>query len=113
MSPWFADPRFGKFANDKSLTQTEIDTIAAWAEAGASRGPAHRRRSPDFPTGLEPSFGTDPDLVIEMPIEWRVVAEGELPNFNLYQPMPFKRGQGRRGHPSAARQRGCHAPYHR
>ena len=29
MPPWFADPHYGHFNNDRSLTQTEIDTIAA------------------------------------------------------------------------------------
>src|SRR5467141_583899 len=28
MPPWFADPHYGKFANDSSLQQQEIDTLA-------------------------------------------------------------------------------------
>jgi hypothetical protein len=27
MPPWFADPHVGKFANDRSLSQSEIDTL--------------------------------------------------------------------------------------
>src|SRR5216110_3977469 len=27
MPPWFADPQHGSFANDRSLEQTDIDTI--------------------------------------------------------------------------------------
>lgn len=38
MPPWFADPRYGHFNNDRSLTQTEIDTIAAWVNNGAPEG---------------------------------------------------------------------------
>src|SRR5215468_11885382 len=34
MPPWFADPHFGKFTNDRSLSQNEMDTIVAWAGAG-------------------------------------------------------------------------------
>ena len=30
MPPWFADPQIGHFANDRSLSQKEIDTIVAW-----------------------------------------------------------------------------------
>jgi hypothetical protein len=30
MPPWFADPQFGKFANDPSLSQKDIDTLVAW-----------------------------------------------------------------------------------
>ena len=26
MPPWFADPRYGQFSNDRSLKQSEIDT---------------------------------------------------------------------------------------
>src|SRR5438876_5859599 len=29
MPPWFANPQYGHFDNDRSLTQAEIDTITA------------------------------------------------------------------------------------
>src|ERR1700723_2022150 len=29
MPPWFADPNYGHFANDRSLSQSEIDTLVA------------------------------------------------------------------------------------
>src|SRR3974390_757782 len=35
MPPWFADPRYGHFANDPSLTEEQISKISAWAAAGA------------------------------------------------------------------------------
>src|SRR3979409_2143582 len=38
MPPWFADPQYGKFANDRSLKQADIDTIVKWAESGAPAG---------------------------------------------------------------------------
>src|SRR5690349_8471210 len=38
MPPWFADPHYGNFANDRSLSQAEIDTIVAWADGGAKEG---------------------------------------------------------------------------
>src|SRR5204863_3434485 len=38
MPPWFADPQFGKFANDASLSQGDIRTLVAWVEAGAPLG---------------------------------------------------------------------------
>ena len=94
MPPWFADPRFGKFANDKSLSQAEIDTIAAWVDAGAPQGNGSAPPHPKFSDGgwSHPS-GRDPDVIIELPVEWKVTAEGEMPNFNLYQPMPFSEGK--------------------
>src|SRR4051794_2470149 len=38
MPPWFADPHVGKFANDRSLSASEIDTLAKWADTGAAEG---------------------------------------------------------------------------
>src|SRR3984957_20013487 len=40
MPPWFADPHYGKFANDRSLSQAEIDTIVAWVDGGVPEGKA-------------------------------------------------------------------------
>src|SRR5919112_3728128 len=38
MPPWFADAHVGKFSNDRSLAEKEIDTLAAWADTGAAEG---------------------------------------------------------------------------
>src|SRR5580704_13183622 len=38
MPPWFADPRYGHFSNDASLSQAEIDTLVHWANDGALEG---------------------------------------------------------------------------
>src|SRR6202166_4214297 len=40
MPPWFADPKYGHFANDRSLTQSEVNTLVAWADGGAPEGDA-------------------------------------------------------------------------
>src|ERR1035438_1319038 len=40
MPPWFADPRYGHFANDRSLKQTDIDTLVKWIDGGAIEGDA-------------------------------------------------------------------------
>ncbi len=62
MPPWFADPRYGHFVNDRSLQQADIDTIAKWADSGAAEGdPA------DAPVALKwPADGWEiqPDFVI-------------------------------------------------
>src|SRR6202045_4123606 len=47
MPPWSADPRYGRFQNDPSLTQSEINTLAAWADGGALEGDAR-----DKPTSV-------------------------------------------------------------
>ena len=38
MPPWHADPHFGKFANDRSLTAAESQTLTQWIMAGCPRG---------------------------------------------------------------------------
>src|SRR5438105_15423394 len=38
MPPWFADAKYGHFSNDRSLKQSEIDTLVAWADLGAPEG---------------------------------------------------------------------------
>src|ERR1700724_2990019 len=38
MPPWFADPHYGKFVNDRSLSQDEIDTLVSWVDGGAREG---------------------------------------------------------------------------
>lgn len=38
MPPWHADPHYGEFSNDRSLTVAERQTLVHWIEAGAPRG---------------------------------------------------------------------------
>ena len=52
MPPWFADPAYGHFNNDRSLKQPEIDRIAAWVDSGAAEGdPARSPRPIEWPEG--------------------------------------------------------------
>src|SRR5580704_14730606 len=32
MPPWFADPAYGHFANDRTLPESTIKTLVAWAD---------------------------------------------------------------------------------
>jgi hypothetical protein len=94
MPPWFADPHYGKFKNDKSLTQEEIEKLSAWADAGAPQGTGAAPAAPQFAErGWSHPSGRPPDLVIEFPVDWHINATGEMPNFNLYTPLPFKEGK--------------------
>lgn len=38
MPPYFADPRFSHFTNEHRLTEADIQTLAAWVDAGAPPG---------------------------------------------------------------------------
>src|ERR1700716_3531824 len=40
MPPWFADPKYGHFANDRRLSDSDVSTLSAWADAGAPEGNA-------------------------------------------------------------------------
>ena len=76
MPPWHADPHFGKFSNDRSLTAAEIDTLAAWASTGAAEGDTK-----DAPKAREWSRGWNlgtPDQVVEMPSAFEVPAKGAV-----------------------------------
>ncbi|HTS48594.1 MAG TPA: hypothetical protein VMH05_11655, partial [Bryobacteraceae bacterium] len=76
MPPWFADPHFGKFSNDRSLSQAEIDTIVAWVDGGAKEGDPKDAPPPrKFVDGW--TIG-QPDLVLEMPTPVDVPATGQL-----------------------------------
>ncbi len=90
MPPWFADPEFGEFSNDVSLSDDEIATIVAWADGGAPEGAGAGPEVPRFSeAGWSHPSGRDPDFIYEFPIEWQVAADGESPNFNLFTPLPF------------------------
>src|ERR1700723_686522 len=38
MPPWFADPKYGHFVNDRSLSQKDIATLIQWVNGGAQEG---------------------------------------------------------------------------
>ena len=76
MPPWHADPRFGTFANDRSLTDEEIETLVRWADSGAAQGsPGDAPPPRTFAEGWR--IGT-PDVVYEMPKQFDVPATGTV-----------------------------------
>jgi hypothetical protein len=87
MPPWFADPAYGHFSNDRSLSQTEIDTLAAWAKAGAPAGNVTDAPPPrQWPNGW--NIGA-PDAVFEMPHAFAVPAQGAVDYQYLILPTHF------------------------
>jgi len=76
MPPWFADPHVGKWANDRSLLKTEIDTITRWVDSGAQEG-----NPKDAPIPVKFLDGWNiakPDMVLEMPSDYHVPAKGTI-----------------------------------
>jgi hypothetical protein len=75
MPPWKAVPQaYPRFKYERSLSASDIATVVAWAEAGAPEGdPSRVPTPPEFSD--EWKLGT-PDLVLEMPADFEVPAEG-------------------------------------
>ncbi len=65
MPPWKADPRYGKWSNDWSLSAAEIDAIKSWVDRGAPEGdPARAPVPPVYSTAWK--IG-QPDAIIPIP----------------------------------------------
>lgn len=76
MPPWFADPRFGHFANDPTLSAQEIATLRAWAASGASPGDPRDALPP-----LQWAAGWNipqPDIDLKMPAAINIPARGTI-----------------------------------
>jgi len=75
MPPWFADPRYGHFSNDRRLSEEERQQLVTWVENGCPRGedrdlPAPARFSEGWQMG-------EPDQIVYMRDEpFDVPAEG-------------------------------------
>ena len=87
MPPWFADPMYGHFANDRSLSKAEIDTLVQWADTGAPAGDPKQAPPPkiwpqswNIPT---------PDAVFEMPNSFSLPARGAIEYQYLILPTHF------------------------
>jgi len=78
MPPWHADPeRSAKFGNDRRLSESDIEVIVGWVDAGAPRGEG-QWSAPDMPDSqwlLEVEFGP-PDFIWEFDEPFEVPAEG-------------------------------------
>lgn len=74
MPPWDADRSVGKFINDPSLTDAEIEKVVRWVDVGAPEGdPAELPIALTFKPGW--TIGK-PDLILTIPNEMKVDAGG-------------------------------------
>src|SRR5580693_1622575 len=75
MPPWFADPRYGHFMDDRRMSDAEIHTLAAWVDAGAPEGDAKDKPAPrQFADG----WNIRPDVVFQMPQPYKIPAKGTV-----------------------------------
>lgn len=65
MPPWHADPAYGDFSNERRLTEDQIQTIAAWVDAGSRSGDLSTAPEPDIDTSVVWAIG-QPDQVFTM-----------------------------------------------
>jgi mono/diheme cytochrome c family protein len=76
MPPWKAAPQdYPRFKYERSMSASDIATVVAWAQAGAPEGDPSRVPAPPEFSSDEWKLGT-PDLVLEMPTDFAVPAEG-------------------------------------
>jgi peroxiredoxin len=91
MPPWHADPKFGKFNNDRSLPSVERQALLSWIDAGCPPGnDADLPKPKTFVEGW--SIGT-PDAVFEMPKAYSIPAkapEKGIPYQHFVVPTNFK-----------------------
>jgi hypothetical protein len=75
MPPWDADPRYGHFKNDRSLTLAQQKTLLRWIDEGAPRddGPdplaQTTTEAPRWPMG-------QPDYIVKLPAPEQIAATG-------------------------------------
>lgn len=86
MPPWFADPQYNAFANDRRLSDRDLDTIVGWVDAGAMAGDPKDAPAPlQWPTD---GWQIPPDLVVDA-VEYKVPASGIVEWVNVNVPTGF------------------------
>jgi len=75
MPPWFADPAVGHFANDRRLSEAQIQTLVVWVDNGAPEGDA---KDKPVPRKFQEGWNIKPDVVIEMPNAFQLPAAGTI-----------------------------------
>jgi hypothetical protein len=75
MPPWFADPGYSHFSNDRTLSEAEIRTLSAWADGGAAEGNA---KDAPPPVSFIDGWSIKPDMIIEMPLDVQLPPTGTI-----------------------------------
>lgn len=89
MPPWYADPAYGHFANQRSLSAEEIRTIVAWVNGGAQKGAA-QNVAPATKDYVEGWGIPQPDVVLQLPRPFQVPASGVIDYQYVIVPTGFK-----------------------
>jgi hypothetical protein len=88
MPPWHADPRYGKFKNDRRLTSEETDALLTWLDHGREFG--DKGDLPEPRTYENGWVIGKPDVIFELPEEQTIPASGVVPYLYFRTPTNFK-----------------------
>jgi len=79
MPPWHADPHFGKFSNDRSLTADEMSKLFAWIDLGCPRGEGEDPLTVTAASAKPVLWDLgQPDLIVPLPKAQTIPATGVL-----------------------------------
>jgi mono/diheme cytochrome c family protein len=88
MPPWHADPHYGSFVNERTLTPEQARTLEQWVEQGAPRGQGNdplavtaEQSAPEWPLGR-------PDVLIKFPRPEEIPASGVFDYRYIYVRSP-------------------------
>lgn len=87
MPPWFADPKYGHFTNEKHLSDKDIATLSTWADNGALEGDAKDKPAP---VSFADGWNIRPDLILKMPKPIHIPARGTMEYTYVTVSAPFK-----------------------
>src|SRR5262249_31433114 len=73
MPPWHADPKHGKFSNERSLAKAEREQLLEWIKQKCPRG--DQKDAPEPRRFVEGWRIGKPDVVYQMPTSFRVPAK--------------------------------------
>ncbi len=88
MPPWFADPKYGHFKNDRRLSDSDLRTIVEWVDGGTLEGDAKDRPAP---IQWADGWNIQPDAVLRMPDPYTVPANSVLQYVYFVFPTGFTR----------------------
>src|SRR2546426_3204632 len=86
MPPWFAESAYGHFANDRTLSDSDIKRLVAWADGGAVEGDAKDKPAP---ISFHDGWNIKPDMIVEMPKDYEIPATGTVNYQNILVKVNF------------------------
>jgi hypothetical protein len=88
MPPWFADPQFGHFRDERRLSDADLRTIVAWVDAGAPEGDV---KDKPVPLAWREGWNIRADEVFQMPAPYVVPAKNATSYVYVVIPTGFTR----------------------